>query len=360
MSMDEDRKTMEMVGEYELHKILVEQLTRSPLDIGGLGDDCAMMEIGRGKFLLLSTDRTAESAYLRSFRYAGQLCAVQNLADIVCKGGTPMALLLALSVPPETSIHDYSELVAGAEEIVRQYGAYIVGGDTKEADRPNVVGCGIGLVTGRKPIRRMGARPGDVIALTLKGSRLIGMPWAFFLVDRYKLDVGSQFKSMVEQRYYEDNLSLPFKETQAAFLTDMIRSGCDASDGIAGAVRLLTEPFGLGANFDFKKIRGVIEPDVVIVAEKLGVEFERFAFSPGFVWENVFCVAPEEFDCVRGSVGAVGGDFVQIGAVTNDPGMTIEIDGERRAVRAIYNEGFKEVRWLARLTENWLHGGLYL
>src|SRR5262249_58000433 len=81
-------------------------------------------------------------------------------------GGEPCYALLALALPPTLAVADVDELYAGVEDMARQHGVTVVGGDTCAAPDGVVLSVTlVGRVVGA-PLRRSGARPGDAVLVT--------------------------------------------------------------------------------------------------------------------------------------------------------------------------------------------------
>jgi thiamine-monophosphate kinase len=353
-----DQKLKDM-GEYGLHALLKDILIPSPLDKIGVGDDCSLIRVDDNKYLAISMDRAAPSALLRSFRYAGQLCAIQNISDILAVGAKPFGLLLGTFFPPDTPVLGYADVIAGAQEICRKYDTFILGGDTKESEIPVIVGCSLGFVSDEAIIRRTGAKSGDILCLTLKRRTKIGVPWSYFLVSQYDVPIDADRRKWFEENYYIDNLTLPYDETFAVIQSRGITCGTDTSDGIGGAALILSKAANLGIEFDRDALLDIIHPYAIELCDHLRIEPERMAFSPGFVWENLFGIEPGLLDAAIAAARSVGGDLVPIGRFTDALEAGMRIGADVRKINLLHNENFQEAQWLARLAEHWRKTSLY-
>src|SRR2546423_2326280 len=99
------------IGEKRLISEFLHPLYNRADQIEGVGDDCAMLESGDGRFWLFSTDRVP--ADLISFKLGildyyglGKYLARLNISDIAACGGTPRALLLNLGLPEDLDYED--------------------------------------------------------------------------------------------------------------------------------------------------------------------------------------------------------------------------------------------------------------
>ena len=142
-----------------------------------LGDDCAIVEMA-DHFLLLTTDMITRASHMPEGARPediGWYAAAINLSDIAAMGGEPLGMLFALGLPRDTDSAWLDSLMDGINECAARYGAPILGGDTKENSNPTISGVALGRVPKAEILRRSGARPGDVLAMTGKLGR--GIIW---------------------------------------------------------------------------------------------------------------------------------------------------------------------------------------
>jgi thiamine-monophosphate kinase len=165
------RRTLAEVGE----DLLVSSVTArygppGPGVVVGPGDDAAVLDLavlGGGR-LVVSTDTLVEG---RDFRRdwstpadVGVKLAAQNFADVAAMGARPVALLVSLAAPGELEQVWARGLADGLADECARAGADVVGGDVSAASEVVLTATALGLLTAA-PVRRSGARPGDVVAL---------------------------------------------------------------------------------------------------------------------------------------------------------------------------------------------------
>lgn len=159
--------TLADLGEFELIRALVARFPQGPLVHLGPGDDAALLRTPRGH-VVVSTDLLVEDRHFRrswsSARDVGHRAAAQNLADIAAMGGTATALTVALGAPADLPAAWVLELADGIAEEAALVGASIIGGDLTAA-REVIVSITVLGQCDVAPVRRSGARPGDVVAL---------------------------------------------------------------------------------------------------------------------------------------------------------------------------------------------------
>src|SRR5665647_2014197 len=93
----------------------------------------------------------------------GWRAAVQNLADVAAMGARPTALLVALVVPQTLPVRWAVDLASGLAQACPP-GVGVVGGDLSGGTELVVSVTALGDLEGRAPVRRSGARAGDVVA----------------------------------------------------------------------------------------------------------------------------------------------------------------------------------------------------
>jgi thiamine-monophosphate kinase len=133
----------------------------------GIGDDAAVLDVPPGERLVVSADSSVEHAHFRrewlTPREIGWRATAAALSDLAARGAAPLGVLLSLSVPPDW-LADLPALADGIGDAVRAAGTSIVGGDMTAARDLCIAITVLGHAA--EPLRRDGARAGDVIYVT--------------------------------------------------------------------------------------------------------------------------------------------------------------------------------------------------
>jgi len=136
----------------------------------GIGDDCAIVD-PQGHKVLITTDLLLEgthfdlsSAPLEQVGYKAMAC---SLSDCAAMAAVPLAAVTAVSLPRHFSMEQARQLHQGMQRAGEKYGCPLIGGDTTSWPGPLTVSVTM-LATddGIEPLRRSGAKAGDVIFVT--------------------------------------------------------------------------------------------------------------------------------------------------------------------------------------------------
>lgn len=159
--------TLADLGEFALVDALAARFAQGPQVLIGPGDDAAMVAVPDGR-VVVSTDLMVDTRHFRrdwaSAADIGHRAAAQNLSDINAMGGRATALTVGLAAPADLPAAWALELADGIAEEAALVGASVVGGDVTASDQLMIAVNVLGTVEG-EPVRRSGARPGDVLAL---------------------------------------------------------------------------------------------------------------------------------------------------------------------------------------------------
>lgn len=155
------------LSEEQILERIVPLLPQGVATLLGPGDDAAVVAAPDGRFVV-STDVLVEDRHFRT-RWStgydvGRRAAAQNLADVAAMGARPTALVTSLVVPGDTALDWVTDLARGLADGCAPVGAGAVGGDLAGGPCLMVSVTVHGDLEGREPVRRSGARPGDVVA----------------------------------------------------------------------------------------------------------------------------------------------------------------------------------------------------
>ena len=161
-------ETIGTLGEFGLIDRVTADRVQPPTTLLGPGDDAAVVAAADGR-VVATTDVLVEGVHFRldwtGPEQVGRRAAAANLADLAAMGAVPTALLVGLGCPAGTPVTTLTALADGLWAEAASVGAGVVGGDVTSAPSLMISITALGSLEGRDPVRRDGARPGDVVAL---------------------------------------------------------------------------------------------------------------------------------------------------------------------------------------------------
>ena len=159
--------TLADIGEFGLVEALAERFPQGADVLLGPGDDAAVVAFPDGR-VVVSTDLHVDTRHFRrdwaSATEIGHRVAAANLSDLNAMGGRATAMTVGLAAPADLPVTWALELAEGIAAECALVGASVVGGDLTSSDQVMVAVTVLGSVAG-EPVRRSGARPGEVVAI---------------------------------------------------------------------------------------------------------------------------------------------------------------------------------------------------
>ncbi|PPF46059.1 thiamine-phosphate kinase [Pseudoclavibacter sp. AY1F1] len=158
-------------GETELLRRILARVPAADAAMLGAGDDAAVLSAGDRR-VVITTDLMIEGPDFRlawsSARDLARKACASNLADVAAMGAVPTAITVALALPGETSVSWVEELAEGFAEGLAEMapGCGVIGGDLSTSGQLTIAITAFGDLRGGEAVRRSGAQPGDVLALS--------------------------------------------------------------------------------------------------------------------------------------------------------------------------------------------------
>jgi thiamine-monophosphate kinase len=310
------------LGERRIIDLIVRRLHKMPRMPMPFGDDVSGMDIGGGRLAILKCDMLVGRTDIpkgMSLRQAARKAVVMNVSDLASKGVQPRAVMVSLGLPRSTMIQDVEEIAGGLDDGAREYGAYVIGGDTGECD-DLVIACYLfGIAKRDMMVRRSGARPGDLVAVTGEfGSTLAGLQTL-----KTKRDIPLSLRKALLASVYQPKARL--KEGIALALARALTASMDSSDGLAWSLHEIARASSVGIELDNVPIsNGALD-----YARAAQVDPVDLALYGGEEFELVVCVKK---NAVKRALSMVKSLRV-IGRVTSDAGtVTLLRDGKQTPV----------------------------
>ena len=159
------------MNEFELIARLTQSLPTNGQVVAGAGDDCAVLDLGVPKKLILfKTDAVVAGIHFTPEtppEKIGRKALARVLSDIAAMAGTPTAALVTLALPANFDAEFVAKIYAGLNALAEQTGVAVVGGETTTNPERLLISIALlGTVPRGKAILRSGAKVGDAIFVT--------------------------------------------------------------------------------------------------------------------------------------------------------------------------------------------------
>lgn len=233
------------MSEFSLIKRYFTRAT--PGAILGVGDDAALVQVGSGMELAISTDMLVNGTHFFADAdpYSlGHKALAVNLSDMAAMGAQPRWATLAISLPSEDEAW-LARFSAGFFSLADQYNVELIGGDTTRGPL-NLCITILGEVPQGKALRRDGAQIGDEI-------------WVSGVVGDAALALAHmQGKVALSEKSFKSTEPALHQPRPRVLLGKALRgiasSAIDVSDGLLADLGHILECSKLGAEIHFNKI----------------------------------------------------------------------------------------------------------
>lgn len=276
----------------------------------GIGDDCAVVRCGDGRWLL-TTDALIEDVHFRrgwdTPAGLGRRSFAVNASDIAAMGGSPRFALLSLAVPGAARATELRGLIRGFAAAASEAGCALVGGNLSASPRWMISVMVLGEAESR-PLLRSGARVGDRLYVSGRlGSAAFGRE---ILLGRRR---GTRRQTASFRR--------PVPQLGLGRLlarTRMASAAIDVSDGLLSDLGHLCRASGVGA---------VVEADRLPLASMLATldprERLRLALSGGEDYELLFAVPERRVPALEAATRRLAVSVTAIGRVTRERAIRV-------------------------------------
>jgi thiamine-monophosphate kinase len=322
------------LGERKIIEVLASNFEAMPNLPVPFGDDVAAVNLDQKQVAVLKTDMLVGKTDIprnMSLWQAARKAIIMNISDFASKGAQPTAVLVSLGLPRDIMRKDIEEIARGLNAGAREYGAYIVGGDTGEASDLIISISLFGTAEKTALMLRNGAKPGDILAVTgFFGKSSSGLR---LLTDNYSLS--PNLSEVLLNAVCMPKAKL--KEGLALSRSGAVTASIDSSDGLAWSLHEIGKMSGVG----FVVNSVPVADEVRRFAEFNHLDALELALYGGEEYELVVTIKPKEWVEAETAVEAVGGRLLPIGKVTKDKQVLLDVDGQKRIIEARGWEHFK-------------------
>jgi len=327
-------KMVSELGERRIIDIILECLDIMPSMPVPLGDDASAVEIGDEKLAVIKSDMLVGKTDVpagMSLRQSARKAVVMNISDLAAKGVKPVAVLSSLGLPRGLKEDEIREIGFGLNEGAREYGAYVVGGDTNEAS-DLVISCSVlGFCDKGAFVKRNGASPDEIVAVT--GS--FGKTASGLRILMEKIPAPAEIRDVLVESVLMPKARL--REGLALAHSGAATSSIDSSDGLSWSLRELSKASNVG--FIIEDVP--IPREVKKFAKSHNLNPTELALYGGEEYELVVTVKPELWDTASKAVAKFGTQLNKIGRVTEERKILLRTHGGEIPMLAKGWEHFK-------------------
>lgn len=272
----------------------------------GLVDDAALLKAS-GDDLVVTTDAIVEGVHFLPNDPPDSIARKAlrvNLSDLAAKGAVPAGFVLTLALRDATEqwLAPFARALGGD---ALAFNCPVLGGDTVSTPGPLMISItAFGRVPPGRMVRRTGAKPGDLVAVTgTIGDAALGLRVLKGEIEGAGLDASS--REFLIQRY---RVPQP-RNALAIAIRAHASAAMDVSDGLAGDLTKLCGASAVSATVNLADVP-LSAPARALIA-KGGSSLEA-AVSGGDDYE-VLCTIPE--NRWEGFIAAARGAGVQVSAI---------------------------------------------
>jgi thiamine-monophosphate kinase len=313
------------LGERKIIEIIEGALDKMPNIPIPFGDDVSAIDIGNERLAVIKTDMLVGKTDVpkgMSMRQAARKAVVMNISDFASKGVKPIALLAALGLPRSISKSDIKGIAKGLNEGAREYGAYVIGGDTSEASELIICCMLVGVAKKNEIILRSTAKPGDILAVTgFFGKTSSGLK---IILEGLKTKSPSLREALINAVYMprarvNEGLALAKSKTATASI--------DSSDGLAISLYWLSKMSNVG--FRLFKLPAASEAE--LFAKEFNLSLKELVLYGGEEYELVVTIDRSKWEQAQKVVAKIGGRLIQIGEAIKSRKIVLK-EGEAEEV----------------------------
>jgi len=323
--MSRNGKTVRDFGERGLIRWFQDLIT--PYDkalLSGMEDAVAVPV--NDKALVVNSDMLVASTDVLPDMTADEIAwkaGVMGLSDLGAKGALPLGIVVSLGLPAETKANFAAALVGGLNCVSREHDTYYLGGDTNQCVELVIDCTAIGIVEQNHLIRRKGANPGDLIAVTGE----FGYTGALFEAVLRGHKKPKKVVETIREKALRPRAHI--KEGQALAKADAVSAAIDSSDGLAWSLHELSAASRVGFHIDALPI----PPICIEFATSNDLDPVNLALYGGEEFELVVTVPPNRWKKAQEAIQKIGGNLIRIGKIADETEKILVIDDDHRVIK---------------------------
>lgn len=297
------------LGEFGLIKHLTQDIKHvNESTLKGVGDDCAVMQFGEGKRVLMTTDMLMEGVHFdlqyTPMKHLGYKSAMVNISDIIAMNGTPTQMVVSIAIGKRFKVEDLEDFYAGMQLACEKHRIDLVGGDTTSSMTGLAISitC-LGEVAPEKVVMRNGAKATDLVCVSGNlGAAYMGLQ----LLEREKAIFNEQLCEAKQKGQQVEPAQPDFSGREYLLerilrpearrdITDRLQAAgilptsmIDISDGLSSEMMHICEQSSVGCRIYEERIP--LDYQTAAAAEEFNLNVTTCAMNGGEDYELLFTV----------------------------------------------------------------------
>jgi thiamine-monophosphate kinase len=304
----------EDIGEHKIIELIWTNLDRDPEMAVPFGDDVSAGKCQGRSLAVLKTDMLVGKTDVpptMSHWQAARKAVVMNVSDLAAKGVKPSVILVSLGIPRGLTREMIVQTAKGLNAGAREYGSYVVGGDTNETDDLIISITAMGIAEEGRLMLRNGANPGEIVATTGEfGLTSVGLK---ILKEQLAAPINVRKQAL-------DAVLMPharLREGLALAETSAVTASIDSSDGLAWSLHEISDASDLGIEID----NPPIARETYDFARKHNYNPLELSLYGGEEYELVVTIKPGLWGTATEAVRRAGGSLIRIGRTVEKKGL---------------------------------------
>ena len=334
------------LGEFGLIEKLTKDIKcKNKSTIKGIGDDCAVLDIGKD-FSLISTDMLVEGVHFdlaySPLKHLGYKSIVVNVSDICAMNGKATHVTVSIAASNRFSVEALEELYLGINLACTKYNVDLIGGDTTSSMSGLMISVSVfGSVSKKNIAYRSGAKVNDLLVVTGDlGAAYLGLQ----LLKREKEIFKSNPSVQPDLSGNDYSLQRQLKPEAAVKYTKILNdlkitptSMIDISDGLSSEALHIATSSKVGVRIHEEKIP--VDYTVMNLANEFNLNPIFCALSGGEDYELLFSISQKDYEKIKKDP-----DFTIVGYVTDasEGNKFVANDGSVHDLTAQGWDGMKE------------------
>jgi thiamine-monophosphate kinase len=337
----ESAATIKALGEFGLIARLTADLATRPDVLVGVGDDCAVLDLGGELVTLATCDALLDGEhFLRRVatpEQIGRHAMAVNLSDIASMGGWPRFALISLLLPADLPTAFMDGVYAGLRAEAEAYGAVIVGGNITGSSTFGIDITLLGQARRGQALLRSGAQPGDALLVTgTLGEARAGL----HLLLHPEVDVPAPAAARLKAAQLTPVPRVP--EGRLLAMSGAVTAMLDISDGLAADLGHLCEQSGVGARLDEAALP--ITDAVQTAARLAGASALEWALFGGEDYQLLFTAPPRFVPRIIETLWIATGTPVSVIGEMLPPEAGLTLRAQDGSVRLLPPRGWDHLR----------------